>query len=124
MSNEEAFKKMTAYIVEQGQKALAAAADYSMGVVKEGYRNATPIVDASGKKLSKIDPKTISDHISMVSDEESASIFITGVPENIEAVRQAMQSPKSDRERNPFLAALYDLRNPSKLEAITGLGTK
>lgn len=124
MSNEEAFKKMTAYIIEQGQKALAAAADYSMDVIKDGYRSATPIVDASGKKLSKIDPKTISNNVSMVADEDSAAIFITGTQENIEAVRQAMQSPKSDRERNPFLAALYDLRNPAKLKVITGLDTK
>lgn len=123
-NNTEALEKMREFVIEQGRKALRLSADHSYASIKESYMRLKPIIDASGKRLSKIDPSDIEKKIEMAIDDTKAIIYINGVEENLEARRQAALSPKVDRERNPFLGALYDLQNLDTISAITGLGAK
>lgn len=122
--NKPAFALLKERLVEQAAKVLYNCAADVVNTVKTGYENMDVVRSEDGNVLSKIDPKTIAPAVSAKIEDLSVVVYIVGDAENDEAHRQYALGLGSDIVRNPFLAALYRLRQPETISKVTGLDTK
>ncbi len=122
--NKAAFRLLGERVAEAAQNALKGALTDALATVKQGYSAMGPVRAEDGTVLSEIDPKTITPAVTARIVGFSGAVFIVGEPENDEAHRQYALGAGTDVQRNPFLAALYRLRNHETLAKSTGLKVK
>lgn len=131
--NDKIFAELSKAIVEKHKQATDGVKTYSELFIKTSYRMLSPLKNAEGEVISKVDPKEIADHITVnisydVEDsgiiatkaEAVVTVAVTGSDYQEEAGKQYALSDRPESERNPFLGAYLILQKSDKLKDIMG----